>query len=198
MSRLQPGDPVVLRYFKGDRPSGALPTRLVSEEDDVVLWLAAGTIVVWPAIGGLRLGDVPPAERFTLPWEVIERPWAGHGVLILGRPGRAHSIWHFWDDAGFAGWYVNLEEPWRPNRFGFDTRDHELDLWVESGGSWRWKDEQELEIAVEAGFFSPEQATEFRAEGEAVLAEWPFPTGWEEWRPDPGWPVPWVPSDWND
>jgi hypothetical protein len=38
-------------------------------------------------------------------------PWQGDGVLILGRPGRAHSIWLFWDDRGFAGWYINLEEP---------------------------------------------------------------------------------------
>jgi hypothetical protein len=25
------------------------------------------------------------------------------------------------------------------------------------------------------------------AEAEHVLDEWPFPTGWEEWRPPPAW-----------
>ena len=29
-----------------------------------------------------------------------------------------------------------------------------------------------------------------RAEAARVLEEWPFPTGWEDWRPDPSWPVP--------
>jgi hypothetical protein len=46
------------------------------------------------------------------------------------------------------------------------------------------------------GFFSTEQAAAFRAEGERVIAEWPFPTGWEDWRADPSWPVPSVPGRW--
>jgi hypothetical protein len=161
-----------------------------------VLWLAPGTIVVWPAVAGRGVDDVPPAERFNLPWELIERPWTGEGVLIVGRRGRAHSIWLFWDRGDFAGWYVNLEHPWRASRLGFDTQDHELDLWIDSDGSWRWKDEQDLEFAVEAGVFTSEQAAAFRAEGEGVLAEWPFPTGWESWQPDPSWPLPVAPGDW--
>ena len=28
-------------------------------------------------------------------------------------------------------------------------------------------------------------------------AEWPFPTGWEDWRPDPAWPVPQLPAGWD-
>lgn len=163
-----------------------------------MLWLAPGTIVGWPGIAGRRVDDVPPTERFTLPWEVVERPWTGDGVLIVGRPGRAHSIWLFWDGGDFAGWYVNLEDPWRSSRFGFDTQDHELDLWIDGDGSWRWKDEQDLEGAVEAGLFSSEQAAAFRAEGEGVVAEWPFPTGWETWQPDPSWPLPVAPRDWAD
>jgi predicted RNA-binding protein associated with RNAse of E/G family len=76
----------------------------------------------------------------------------GDGVLIVGRPGRAHAIWLFRSEARFAGWYVNLEDPWRPWRLGFDTEDHTIDLWVDRDGAWRWKDEDELEIAVDVGF----------------------------------------------
>jgi uncharacterized protein len=86
---------------------------------------------------------------------------------------------------------------WRPCRFGFDTEDHALDIWIETDGSWQWKDEHELEVGVEVGFFSPEQAAAFRAEGERVIAEWPFPTGWEHWRADPSWPIPSVPAEWE-
>jgi Protein of unknown function (DUF402) len=136
-------------------------------------------------------------ERYTKPLSVIERPRTGDGVLILGRPGRAHSIWLFWESWRFAGWYVQLEEPWRPSRFGFDTTDHPLDIWVESDGTWQWRDEHELNVAVELGFFDAEQAAAFRAEGERVITEWPFPTGWEDWRADPSWPVPSANDEWE-
>ena len=136
-------------------------------------------------------------ERYRQPWRTTDRLWEGDGVLILGRPERAHSVWLFRDGGDFAGWYVNLEEPWRPCRVGFDTADHELDLWIDRDYSWRWKDEQELDALVKQGHFSPEQAAKIRAEGERVIAEWPFPTGWEDWRADPSWPVPRVPGDWQ-
>ena len=38
----------------------------------------------------------------------------------------------------------------------------------------------DLEVGVERGYFTREQATAFREEGERVIAEWPFPTGWEQ------------------
>jgi hypothetical protein len=137
-------------------------------------------------------------DRYTLPWSPVPRPWEDDGILILGRPGRAHSIWLFWTDRSFVGWYVNLEAVWRPSPLGFDTEDHTLDIWIESDGAWTWKDEHELAVAVGLGVFSPEQAAEFRREGERVIAEWPFPTGWEDWRPDPSWPLPSVPNEWDE
>jgi len=30
-----------------------------------------------------------------------------------------------------------------------------------------------------------------------VLADPPWPTGWEAWRPDPSWPVPELPPGWD-
>lgn len=197
MSQWQPGDTVVLRYFSRGRPTGALPARVVSSRGSPVLWVAPGTPVKWPGVAGRHVRDVPLEERYTRPWHPVDRPWTGEGVLILGRPGRAHSLWLFWQDWRFAGWYVNLEQPWQPSRFGFDTEDHTLDIRVKSDGSWEWKDEDELSVAVDVGFFTPEQAMAFRAEGERVIAEWPFPTGWEDWRADPSWPIPSVPADWD-
>lgn len=188
------GETVVLRYWKAGGLVGALPARVVAP-DGRVIWVAPGTPVKWPGVGGRMIREMSLEERFTGPWEAIDSPWQGDGVLILARPGRAHSIWHF---RGTAGWYVQLEDPWRPWRSGFDTEDHALDVVVEPDGSWRWKDEDELTVAVEVGFFTPAQAAAFRAEGEAVLAEWPFPTGWEDWEPDPAWPLPTLPADWDE
>ena len=195
----QPGETILIRNVYGGQPIGAMPVRVVSDGETPVLWLPPGAPVMRPGVDGRFVRDVPPEERYeSMKRTPVLRPWLGEGILIIGRPGRAHSIWLFWDAANFAGWYVNLEAPWQPSRFGFDTQDHALDLWVERGGSWHWKDEHELAEAVEHGFFTPEQAAEFRAEGERVIGEWPFPTGWEDWRPDPSWPTPAVPVDWTE
>lgn len=197
MSTWRPGETVVLRYFNRGRPVGAMPTRMLSADTNIVLWLPPGAPTIRPGIRGRYVRDAPLRERYTSRLDPVEQPWQGDGVLILGRPGRSHSIWLFWRGGNFAGWYVNLEAAWRPSQIGFDTEDHTLDLWVESDGTWQWKDEHELAVAVEVGFFTAEQAAEFRAEGERVIAEWPFPTGWEEWKPDESWPTPSVPESWS-
>lgn len=188
---------MVLRYFTRGRPVGALPTRVVSADEGLVLWVPPGAPAIRPGIDGRYVRDVSLEDAYTLPRSPILRPWEGDGLLIVGRPAQAHSIWLIRDEGAFAGWYVNLEAAWQPSRYGFDTEDHTLDLWVESNGAWKWKDEHELAVAVDVGFFTPEQAAEFRAEGERVIAEWPFPTGWEEWQPEPAWPPPSVPADWE-
>ena len=58
----------------------------------------------------------------------------------------------------------------------------------------RWKDEDELERAAAEGLLD---AAEVRAEAERVLAARPWPSGWEEWRPDPSWPAPVLPDGWE-
>jgi len=78
-----------------------------------------------------------------------------------------------------------------------ETQDHELDLVVRPDRSWRWKDEEKMEYWVRQGRFTPAEVAAIRAEGERVLAASPFPTGWEDWRPDPSWRVPKLPSDWS-
>jgi hypothetical protein len=31
-----------------------------------------------------------------------------------------------------------------------------------------------------------------------VIAAWPFDAGFESWRPDPLWPIPELPANWDD
>jgi hypothetical protein len=42
-----------------------------------------------------------------------------------------------WEGAAraFGAWYVNLQEPFRRSRLGFDTQDLELDVVVSPDGS---------------------------------------------------------------
>jgi predicted RNA-binding protein associated with RNAse of E/G family len=136
--------------------------------------------------GGLRI----PGED----WELVETT-PKRDQICVARPGRAHSVYVFWGDGGeVEHWYVNFEQPLRRTPVGFDTFDEKLDLIVRPDGSYRWKDEDELEQAAAAGLLDPD---EVRAEAQRVLEEWPFPTGWEEWRPDPAWPLPQLPQGWD-
>ena len=98
-------------------------------------------------------------------------------------PAGRTPIYHFWRDGGeLEHWYVNFERPLRRTPLGFDTFDEKLDLIVRPDGRYRWKDEDELEQAAAAGLLD---AAAVRAEAARVLAEWPFPTGWEDWRARP-------------
>ena len=110
-----------------------------------------------------------------------------------GPVARTRSI-RLWRDGAFAYWYVNFEQPLRRTPVGFDTFDEKLDLIVQPDGSYGWKDEDELEQAAALGLLD---AGAVRAEAKRVLDEWPFPTGWEDWRPDPSWPIPQLPDGWE-
>jgi predicted RNA-binding protein associated with RNAse of E/G family len=125
--------------------------------------------------------------------------WQWNRVVWMMPWSEAHSIGHFWNAATgeFRGWYINLQSPLQRSAYGFDSLDHVLDVVVEPGGDWHWKDEDELVQAVELGIFSTAEAAAIRAEGERVIANLParLPTGWETWQPDPTWPALTLPPD---
>ena len=111
-------------------------------------------------------------------------------------------MWLFWRGArrSFAGWYVNIQEPFRrtaegDETQGYDTQDLELDIWIPLDRPWEWKDEELLERRVEEGRFSAEQVVEIRAEGARIAAEldagrrW-WDESWADWQPDPAWATP--------
>jgi Protein of unknown function (DUF402) len=162
-----------------------------------------------------------PAPHGRHPWHGKEH-WHGHGVLMLQRPGEAHAIWLFWRGPRrtFAGWYVNIQEPFRrtgvgydpagsdtqgydtqgcdTQRYdtqGYDTQDLELDIWIPLDRAWEWKDEELLARRVEEGRFTAEQVVEIRAEGARIAAELDagrrwWDESWAGWQPDPAWPTP--------
>jgi Protein of unknown function (DUF402) len=187
----EPGDVVVWREAWRGQTYIGVPVRVVEDgECGLAFYVSEGTRFAFPP-GGWPFADEHP-------W-AANPVWTGHGLLALHRPGDAFTTWHVWEGAErrFVGWYVNFQEPLRRTERGFDTQDQELDLVVEPDGSWRWKDERELEDWVPRGRFTREEVAAIRAEGERVVAEWPFPTGLEEWEPHPAWPVPTLPDDWR-
>lgn len=134
------------------------------------------------------------------PWSYRDR-WQGHGVLQLQRPGDRHAVWVFWHgiEREFRGWYVNLQEPFRRTRRGFDTQDLELDIVVGLDGTWSFKDDEVLDSWIERGRWTPEEVAAIRREGAAIGAEldagrrW-WNDDWAAWEPDPAWLVPELPA----
>jgi hypothetical protein len=49
--------------------------------------------------------------------------WQGYDILVLMLPGAAHSVWWFFADGAFTGWYVNLQDPCVRTDDGVDTAD---------------------------------------------------------------------------
>ncbi len=120
-------------------------------------------------------------------------------------PDWDHSIWLLWTrdaDRRFRGYYVNFEEPFRRTAIGFDTNDHTLDIVVAPDSRWSWKDVDDFDARVQQGMYSPEFAAAIRADAAGVIATIesrrpPFPGEWQTWQPDPAWPRPRLPADWQ-
>ena len=86
---------------------------------------------------------------------------------------------------------------------GIDFVDHFLDVVIDGNlTSRRWKDEDELAAAVSTGLITRQVADAIRAEGQQAIARLeahapPFNEGWEKWKPDPNWPIPTLPPNWQ-
>jgi predicted RNA-binding protein associated with RNAse of E/G family len=168
------------------------------DQDQRILYTPNGIQLMAAGKDGRKL-RLPEGE-----WDLLEQTWTKGPILSFSWPSMAHAILLFFrPDWAPRIWYVNVEAPLRPTALGFDTEERVLDIVVGSDlSSWEWKDEEELEEAVRLGIFTPEEAREFRDEGEAALRrllgrEPPFDRDWTTWRPDPRWPVPELLEGWD-
>jgi hypothetical protein len=200
-SRWKSGDTVVLRGILFGKIWFAGPATVVQDDPDLIA-------LYWPA--GSRSREFfkrATAKDFLTTKKVIlvDHIWSGTDVLMLAKPGEAHSVWVMWETgtSDFRCWYVNLELPLQRTHLGFDTMDQELDIVISPDLSqWRWKDEDTFAEMVEAGVFTAEEARSIRAEGERVIQQMrvgasPFCDGWEKWSPPPEWTIPELPEGWD-
>lgn len=206
--RWMPGDAIVVRYLRNAPGDVVEPVRVVHDGDDyVALYMAVGTpLKVQATRDGQRLTrDTPFVERESLIGGFADAEWITNHALMLHRPGRLSSIMLFWRDPdwAFVGWYGNIQAPLRRTALGFDTADYLLDVSIDPDLTWRWKDEDEWELAREHGLIDAGLLDEVRREGERIIAEvgdhaWPFDAGFATWRPDLAWPIPQLPANWDD
>ena len=190
----QPGDTIVRRDVWRGQPKVAWGGTVVVDSPELLaLYMPEGS----------PLRFAPDFFGAPHPWSYTDR-WRGHGVLQLQRPGDRYAVWVFWEGAErkFTAWYVNLQDPFRPTSIGVDTQDLELDIVVSPDGSWHYKDDEHLEAWIRRGRWTLSEVAEIRAEGARVgtlLADgrrW-WSDEWANWRPDPDWPQPSLPNDWD-
>ena len=163
---------------------------LVRELDDgtIALWVPHRSPAKYPVRADGSEIRIPQND-----WLLADRSTGGGLGLI--RPGSRCSIWVHWDEHwALDYWYVNFERDVSRTALGIDFVDEKLDFVIRPGADVVWKDEDELEQAAALGLVD---ADAVRAEAARILDEWPFPTGWEDWRPDPAWPAPELPEGWD-
>ena len=187
------GAAVALRGFWAGELAWTFPHVVVHDTPELVaLWLPPGAHGLYPT------------TRDHTALEPAERVWRAGGTLRLTPPGEAHSVDLYRHGNGeFLGWYVNFQDALGRSAIGFDTRDHLLDLWVTPDRRWKLKDEDEFAEAAALGFFDDREVEAIRAEAGRVverLEAWapPFCDGWEDWLPDPAWPIPALPDGWRE
>jgi hypothetical protein len=189
------GDVVLLRSVYGGRVRWTFPHRVVATEPRLALHVCPGTPGKLMKRGYGKGAYVEPWARGDPP---VDWLWQGGHALRLLEPGAAHAIELYWDpDWRLRGWHLNLQTPAVVRDGRIDMTDQALDVWVEPDGTWRWKDEDDFAQKRALGVYDVVEAGAIRAEGERLIEAWPLPTGWEDWRPDPSWPVPELPADWD-
>ena len=190
----QRGEVIVHRELWRGQPWSAFPVVVVEDTSDLlVTYLPEEAPFAFP----------PSADGRLHPW--ADRPaWQGHGMLALRRPGEAYSVMHFWErpERRFAGWYLNLEEPFRRTATGYDGQDLELDIWLPASGGYELKDEEMVGERVREGRFTEGQAEAIHALGRELVAmlergeRW-WDESWTSFVPDPAWRAPSFPDGWE-
>lgn len=191
------GDAIVRREIWRGRPWLGTVVFVVEDSPDLLVsYLPEGAPFGFPA--------------GTWPGPTGRHPWhgrgasEGHGVLMLQRPNESYAVWHFWNgpERAFAGWYLNLQEPFRRRPFGYSTQDLELDVWVPARGGWSFKDEELLDARVVEGRFTAADADRIRSLGTEIGAmldkgdRW-WDESWTSWRPERSWRSPTLPGGWE-
>ena len=194
------GETVVLREVWRGRVWFARPAIVVADEPTTRMFhIPNGVRGRWPVDATGQYLKVPAED-----WSLAESVWRGGWALSFAFPDVPYAVILGFDEIDrFTGYYVNLESPLVPTEVGFDYIEYLLDVKIAPDRrTWTWKDENELDEAVERGLFSADDAERFHHWGEravehVLLGEPPFDRDWSTWRPEVSWGIPELPLGWD-
>jgi hypothetical protein len=196
----EPGTTVAIRELWDGRVWYARPATVVRDEPNVTMLLVPPQVIAKEPVG--LEGD--PLRIPTADWTLRDVERADNWNLSFAFPDTPYAVILGYGAGGDLNeYYVNLQTPLARSTTGFDLVEHILDVTIPPDRStWAWKDEDELEEAIEGGLFTEEDAAWFRYWGERavehiLLREPPFDEDWASWRPDPAWPAPELPAGWD-
>ncbi|SEE86172.1 Protein of unknown function [Arthrobacter alpinus] len=202
--RWQRGDNITWTYIDPTFPDllDLRPVTVVADDDrHLAVWLAPGTRMLYQVIAdGSDIRSLEGGKRFIAPRAQAVRKWSGSGILAVFQPETMYSVWFFETQSGLRdSYYVNIEEPFTRTEQGIVSSDLVLDVVVKADHSFKYKDEDELEFAHQAGVLSSSRVMEIqRAAADAIVTvnSWGFPfnAGFEAFQPDRTWPVPALPN----
>ncbi|ALE07559.1 hypothetical protein AL755_04625 [Arthrobacter sp. ERGS1:01] len=203
-ARWRRGDTITWTYLDPTFPDllDLRPVTVVADDDrHLAVWLAPGTRMLHPVIAdGRDIRSLEGTEMFTAPRAQAVRDWSGSGILVVFQPETMYSVWFFKSPSGLRdSYYVNIEAPFVRTEQGIESTDLVLDVVVKADHSFRYKDEDELAFAHQAGVLSSSTVVKIRQAGaDAVetVSRWgfPFDAGFETFQPDRAWPVPALPD----
>ena len=196
----QAGENATLRGV-GVKVFWAYPTIVIQDTAELIaLYMPAGVLG--------KDTDHNPTPKELLSAEKIniaDCQWERTDVLFLIIPGESFSTYAMWETGtnNLNCWYVNLQEPIKRTRIGFDTMDNMLDVVISPDmNEWKWKDDDEFAEAQKVGFYSREKAHEIWAEGERAVK---LVTSerrlmyekWATWQANPEWSLPKLSPLWD-
>lgn len=185
----EPGTAIVRREIWRDVAWLVSAAVVVEDGDVLATYLGAGSQFAFP----------PSADGRAHPWSP-KTAWEGAGLLMVQRSNEAYAVWRFLD-APPGAWYLNLQEPARRTRIGFDTQDLELDIVVRPDRSWSFKDEDLMAVRIGDGRFTVAQTNEILRLGDEIgelleADEWWWES-WSEFVPREEWVGTRLPDGWE-
>ena len=189
-----PGDLILVRHVQQGVVRSADAMSVVEDRPE--------RLVAFEPIGAEMVANQIDWETGAFAGPIVH-PRHTTNALRIYEAGALHVTSLFFDaQMKLICWYVDLAEPVRRAGDGIVTFDRSLDIVIGPDRRWRWKDEDHFAHIQRFGWITPAYAAELRAEGERVIArveagQSPFDSEWLDWRPDPAWPLPTLPLDWE-
>jgi protein associated with RNAse G/E len=198
------GDVIAWRGIYRGQIWHAMPTYVVKDTpQELVLTILPGAVCKvdkdYGRKDGKRIWDFIDTD-----WKLDDFIWHTNRLIFILEPEKYYSINLFWNHSSneFVGYYINFQYPYRRNDCGIEAMDLELDIDIEPDLSFRWKDVNDYQKAMECGIIPSDCVQGIEAAKPEILERienrcYPFDGWWLDWKPDPTWSPPKLPADWD-